>query len=196
MTSEPIYRDEVALILACQQRDQSAFRILYDSYLARTYSLVRRLAADESEAEEITQEVFIQLWRKLGDFNGDSRFATWLHRLTTTVALNHIRKRKSWWRRLVSDFVTVDDDHSDSVVSNTAAHASGQPVEAQLLEDLESLIFKLPEQAKLVFVLFAVEGYRHDEIAKLLGIATGSSKAQYFRARRLLVEGLNEQNNE
>ncbi|PCK09132.1 MAG: RNA polymerase subunit sigma-70 [Alteromonadaceae bacterium] len=200
MISEALYREEAALILACQQGDQRAFKVLYDKYLARTYSLVRRLAADEGEAEEITQEVFIRLWRKIGDFNGESQFSTWLHRLASTVALNHIRKRKSWWRRLVSDFVTTDGEYSDSVatssvVTNTAAHASGQPVEARELEDLDSLICKLPEQARLVFVLFAVEGYRHGEIAKLLGIALGSSKAQYFRARKLLAEGLNEQNN-
>jgi len=167
------------LVDACKSGDQQAFRVLYEQHVGRVYALCVRLCGDRDEAADIAQDVFVQVWEKLDSFRGDSAFSTWLHRVATNIALSHIRKRKSWWQRLVPS-------------EEVALCEAGAPMD--IVDDaLDHAIAKLPEQARLVFVLFAVEGYRHEEIGRLLGIAVGTSKAQYFRARALLKEQLEDE---
>lgn len=167
---------QAALIKASQQGDAAAFRALYESHKGRVYAVVYRLIGDADEAKDVTQDVFVQVWKSLKSFRGESAFSTWLHRVATNITISHIRKRKHWWQRFVSD-----NDQELPEASTTMALPDDR---------LEVAILGLPEQARMVFVLFAVEGYKHEEIASLLGIAVGSSKAQYFRARKLLREKL------
>lgn len=163
-----------------QQGDPAAFRTLYQEHAGRVYALCLRLAADPAEAEEHAQDVFVRVWERLGSFRGESAFSTWLHRLTVNVVL-HARRtagRRSSRVRLADDPLELD------------AAPAPAPVGPQA-EDLGQAIARLPEGARTVFVLHDVEGYQHDEIAALLDIAQGTSKAQLFRARRLLREILN-----
>lgn len=139
----------------------------------RVYGLCFRLSGQIDLAEEATQDTFVRLWQKLPQFKGDSQFSTWLHRLTVNQALTSIKKHKSFWAR----FLPISD-------------AIEQGQETLEYELLDKLLLKLPERSRLVFVLFEVEGYKHDEIANLLGIATGTSKAQLHRAKKLLQEML------
>ena len=173
--------EEQALISACQQGDQAAFKRLYHNYAKRIFNLSYRLAGDQAEAEEITQEVFIQVWRTISSYAGNSSFYTWLHAVASNIAISYIRKRKRWWRQLVEKTSKQEDtdNEPEGVIEDTNYDTT-----------LEKLIMKLPEQARIVFVLFAIEGFKHDEIAKQLKIAPGTSKAQYHRARKLLAEWL------
>lgn len=167
------------LVARSQAGDQTAFRELYRQHAGRVYALCLRLTGNASDAEERTQDVFVRLWDKISSFRGESAFSSWLHRLAVNVVLKEARTTK---RRELRVMPTDDPD----VVG--AQHAS--PVQSGLSIDLERAIAELPDGAREVFVLFDIEGYGHAEIAQLVGIAEGTSKAQLFRARQLLREKL------
>ena len=167
---------EQHLISAAVAGDVNAFKKLYERHVPKIYALCSRLCADKSQAEDATQEVFIQVWLKLENFRGESQFSTWLYSVAAKVTVSYIRKQKGWWQR----FFNIDD---------TGVQEAGYEVEFAD-DQLDVLIMKLPERARMVFVLHAIEGYRHAQIAKMLDIAVGTSKAQFHRARRLLEEWL------
>ncbi len=166
------------LVARAQTGDQTAFRELYREHAGRVYALCLRLTGDARDAEERTQDVFVRLWDKLRSFRGDSAFSSWLHRLAVNVVLNERRTTSRRERRV------MPAEDPDGVVG--AQHAAPH----HLNIDLERAIAELPDGAREVFVLFDIEGYGHGEIAGLVGIAEGTSKAQLFRARRLLREKL------
>jgi RNA polymerase sigma-70 factor (ECF subfamily) len=170
--------------------DRQAFERLYRQHVNRVYSLCARMVADRQRAEELTQDVFVRAWEKLHLFRGESSFGTWLHRMTVNVVLN---ARKSEGRRQ-SRFEESDDENGggvDSVSSSSTSGVVGMPLPPGDLLDLEEAIGKLPPGARRVFVLHDVEGYKHEEIAEMLGVTTGATKAQLHRARLLLREALN-----
>jgi RNA polymerase sigma-70 factor (ECF subfamily) len=154
--------------------NQQAFYQIYQKFKGRAFAICYRLLADRRLAEDATQEAFVRVWQQLSHFRGDSSFATWLHTITARCAVDLWRKNKMM--RLVTD---------DEVPEQPAPQIADEP-------ELEAAIRRLPDQARAVFVLFALEGYQHNEIAELLGIAEGSSKAQYHRARQLLRSALDE----
>jgi RNA polymerase sigma-70 factor (ECF subfamily) len=169
---------EQRLVEDAQSGDLAAFERLYRDNERRVFALCLRLSSDPSLAEELTQEVFIRAWRKLGTFRGDSAFSSWLYPLTVNVALS---ERRSRLRRLMRVFPTED----------VAALERPQPPPApETGFDLERAMTALPPGARAVFVLHDVEGRTHEEIATMLGLAPGTSKAQLHRARRLLREAL------
>ncbi len=170
--------DEAGLVTAAQRGDDRAFERLYRSHVGRIHAVVFRLVADPAQAEELTQDVFVRVWQRLATFRGESTFGTWLHRLAVNVVLSD---RRSAWRRMKR--VTPSGDLVE-------LQAPAPPVTPGLKLDLDAAIAALPPGARTVFVLHAIEGYQHDEIARLTGIAPGTSKAQLFRARRLLQEAL------
>ncbi len=171
---------EQELIDRTKNGDQIAFHQLYENYYRRIYALCWRLLADKDSAEDVCQEVFVKLWQKIQSFRGESKFSTWLHSVATNIVLGHVRKQKNWLQRIFSI-----EDHSINEVKV-------ELTDERETSDLDAKIQQLPERARLVFVLFAVEGYRHEEIAKMLNMAVGSSKSQYHRARTLLRESLSE----
>ncbi|HEX6644347.1 MAG TPA: RNA polymerase sigma factor [Gemmatimonadales bacterium] len=160
-----------------QAGDAAAFGELYRAHAGRIHALCLRLEGDAARAEELTQDVFVRAWERLASFRGESAFGTWLHRLAVNVVL---ADRRSLWRR--GRRILFTDDPA----------AFERPAEGPALQaaDLEVAIAGLPPGARAVFVLHDVEGYTHEEIARLAGIAEGTSKAQLFRARRLLREAL------
>ena len=166
------------LVARAQAGDQTAFRELYRQHAGRVYALCLRLTGSASDAEERTQDVFVRLWDKLSSFRGESAFSSWLHRLAVNVVLNERRTTKRREQRVMP----VEDP-------GALEHSKGNPTEG-LRIDLEQAIAELPNGAREVFVLFDIEGYGHAEIAALVGIAEGTSKAQLFRARQLLREKL------
>lgn len=166
------------LVARAQAGDQTAFRDLYRQHAGRVYALCLRLTGDARDAEERTQDVFVRLWDKLRSFRGDSAFSSWLHRLAVNVVFNERRTTRRRERRVMP----AEDP------AGLERHP-GNPTEG-LNIDLERAIAELPDGAREVFVLFDIEGYGHGEIAELTGIAEGTSKAQLFRARRLLREKL------
>lgn len=130
-----------------------------------------------SEAEELTQDVFVRAWQKLHTFRGDAAFSTWLHRLAVNVFLGHLRSRKRDRERFVE---------SEAHLERASTRSPG----AEARVDLEAALEELPDGARQVFVLHDVEGFKHDEIAAMLGVAAGTSKSQLHRARSILREQL------
>jgi RNA polymerase sigma-70 factor (ECF subfamily) len=167
-------KDEGALILAVQQGDKRAYHTLYQRYIGQVYGLCYRLTGEKMLAEDAAQEVFIQLWRKIGNFSGQSKFSTWLHTVTSNITISYIRKQRGWLHKMFN--------LEDSSAANEVAEQSAGEV------DLEAYIVRLPERARIVFVLHAIEGYRHEDIAAMTNMAVGSSKAQFHRAKQLLKE--------
>lgn len=170
---------EKALIALVRQKDQHAFRQLYDRYHRRVFALCLRLTGNMALAEEATQEVFIQVWRKIDTFTGNSSLYTWLHRVASNTTISYIRRQKSWLNRVISR----DDTEATSLTEESY-------VPGPDLSQLDRLIMRLPERARMVFVLHAVEGWRHEDIARELKTSTGTSKAQFHRAKNLIREWL------
>ena len=156
--------------------DFAAYERLYHRHVGRIYALCLRMTADPASAEDLTQQAFIRGWERLETLRGESEFAAWLRRIAVNVVLTD---RRSKGRRFEH---AVDDVDALGTPVRSPAPVGGI--------DLDRAIAGLPERARAVFVLHDVEGYRHDEIAKLLEIAVGTSKTQLHRARRLLREAL------
>ena len=156
--------------------DARAFEALYRTHLPRVHSLVRRMTAGR-DADELTQDVFVRLWQKLGTFRGDSSFTTWLHRLAVNVVIERFRTDQVRRARL----------HDGE---NIFELLPGPAQTRDLGMDFEAALEKLPDGAREIFVLHDVEGYKHHEIATLLEISAGTSKAQLHRARMMLRKHL------
>jgi RNA polymerase sigma-70 factor (ECF subfamily) len=169
----PVSDDLVARSL---DGDRAAFEALYRAHVGRVYALCMRLTADRMRAEELTQDTFVQAWRGLTTFRGESAFASWLHRIAVNAALGEHRSTKRRELRVMP------------LAEPPPGRSEGADVALTL--DLERAISALPPGARAVFVLHDIEGYAHEEIAGMMGVAAGTSKAQLHRARRLLREGL------
>lgn len=156
--------------------DPRAFERLYRRHVARIHTLARRMLGD-GEADEATQEAFVRAWRRLATFRGEAAFGTWLHR----VAINVILAQRAGLARRRERFSEV-----------AAAAVPARAARPELRVDFEAAVATLPDGAREVFVLHDVEGYKHEEIAARLGIASGTSKSQLHRARMLLRRYLKE----
>jgi RNA polymerase sigma-70 factor, ECF subfamily len=167
-----------ALVRDAQRGEVAAFEAIYRRFAARVHTLCLRICADSGRAEELTQDVFVRIWRKIDTFRWDSSFETWLHRVAVNQALTALRssRRRAGWELLTDD--------------PAAVAGPSRQVHPGRVFDLEKAVAALPLGARTVFVLHDVEGYRHGEIAKLMGLAEGTCKAQLHRARRLLREAL------
>ena len=170
LTDADSERADVALAAA---GDAAAFERLYRRHVPRVHSVVRRMVAGDGDPDELTQDVFVRAWQRLGTFRGEAAFGTWLHRLAVNLVLNW-QKGRSRGRRLFDDDVGAID------------LAPSRPVSPETAMDLEQALNTLPPGARQVFLLHDVEGFRHEEIGDMLGVATGTSKAQLHRARKLL----------
>jgi RNA polymerase sigma-70 factor (ECF subfamily) len=171
-----VVKDEYNWVEQARNGDVSAFEKLYRANIDRVYALCLRMTANAAEAEDAAQDAFIQAWQQLSKFRGDSAFGTWLHRVAVNAVLGRMRKSRR------------ERDRVDTVIDISPVPESiGDDAD---LRDLEKAMDCLPSGARHVFVLYAVYGYSHDETGEMLGIATGTSKAQLHRARRLLAQQL------
>jgi len=159
-------------VVQAARGDAQAFRRLYEENVDRVHALARRMVGPE-HADELTQDVFVRAWQKLHTFRGEARFSTWLHRLAVNLILSRRASFATQRARFLGD---------DTVLERIESKPAGR--EHRL--DFEGAIARLPDGARTIFLLHDVEGYRHDEIARLLGVTTGTTKAQLHRARMLL----------
>ncbi len=166
--------------------DMQAFEQIYERHNRRVYSLCLRMTGNVQEAEDLAQEVFIQLFRKIGSFRGDSAFTTWLHRLTVNQVLMHFRKRN-----VKLEQTTEDGETPVQVVVGTA-NPNKMPVVDRIA--LDRAIAQLPPGYRTVFTLHDIEGHEHEEISRLLGCSVGTSKSQLHKARMKLRMLLRQQN--
>lgn len=167
--------------------DMPAFEEIYNRHHRRVYSICLRMLQNASEAEDLTQDVFIQLYRKIGSFRGDSAFTTWLHRMTVNQVLMHFRKRNVKFEK-----TTEEGETPDQVVTG-----STNPMKMQIVDKIaiDNAIAQLPDGYKNVFVLHDVEGFEHEEVARILGCSVGTSKSQLHKARLKLQKLLKKKAN-
>jgi RNA polymerase sigma-70 factor (ECF subfamily) len=170
--------DERLLISRARQGDRQAAKTLYDAHARRVHRLVYRICGDEELARDLTQDTFVRVFQKLSTFRGDAAFATWIHRIAVSVALNAIRKERRFKRT-----------SEDLDVANELP-APPNAVEPDLRARLASAIAALPESCRVSVILHDIEGYTHAEIGQMLGIAEGTSKARLFDARTRLRKAL------
>jgi len=166
--------------------DMEAFEDLYDRHNRRVYSLCLRMTQNASEAEDLAQEVFIQLFRKISSFRGESAFTTWLHRLTVNQVLMHFRKRS------VKLEQTTEEGETPVQIVKGTENPNQMPVVDRIA--LDKAIEQLPPGYKMVFTLHDIEGHEHEEIARMLGCSVGTSKSQLHKARMKLRTLLRQQN--
>ena len=167
-----------ALVERAQRGDGEAFEALYRRLVGRIYGLCLRMARNAQKAEELTQDVFVRAWERLGSFRGESQFTTWLHRLAVNVVLQEGRTKGR--REAREELVGDPGDY----LGRVREEFPGTRI------DLERAIARLPDGARKVLVLRDVYGYKYDEIASMQGVALGTVKAQIHRARKMLKEML------
>ncbi len=177
--STDVQTDERALIGQAQRSDTRAFEALYRLHIDKVYGICLRMTGHVSEAEDCAQEAFIQAWNQLKKFRGDSAFSTWIHRIAVNSVLGRMRKSKREQDRIMA----VGEMDRPKLETGD----SGE------MRDLSEAVDRLPEGARNVFVLHAIYGYSHEEAGEMLGIATGTSKAQLHRAKLLLAQQLKQQ---
>ena len=171
-TSETLAADADAVdATLAASGDSHAFERLYRRHVTRIHTLVRRMLGDD--VDDVTQDVLIRAWQKLHTFRGESAFGTWLHRLAVNVILNHRSARSRWRQRFLEE-------------PEGGLDMPGRASPAGLNLDFDGAIARLPDGARQIFVLHDVEGYRHEEIAGMLGISAGTSKSQLHYARMAL----------
>lgn len=174
---------EDKLINECKTGDSTAFKSLYDKYSGRVYSLALRMCGNNDIADDLTQEVFIKVWESISSFKGESAFYSWLHRICINTFLMKLRSDKNYEKKISESF------------NNSGGNLEGNSLMIAYTKDdfsldMEKAIQKLPSQAKLIFILFEIEGYKHKEISQMLNIEEGTSKAHLHKARKILREEL------
>jgi len=175
-------RNEGEAITRARRGDAGAFEYLYKAHCRHVYSVCLRMIKNPAEAEDLTQQTFLQVFRKIGTFRGQSGFSTWLHRVTVNIVLMHLRRRKP------TEVLLEDLNHSGSDIEAPREFGSSDTSMLGAIDrlNLRRAIRKLPYSNKRLFVLCDVFGYQHKEIAQCLRCSTGCSKSQLHRARKRL----------
>jgi RNA polymerase sigma-70 factor (ECF subfamily) len=174
--------DEADLIRRCLAGEPGADRALYDAHVDRVYRLAWRLADGDADlAQDFTQEAFVRAFGRLAEFRGEAALATWLHAITVSVALNGMRRVRRWRER-----------ETDLEAVPHVAATNGREAEPDLKTKLRAAIRRLPDKYRVVFLMYDVEGYTHEEIGAALDMPSGTSKARLSRARAKLREELAE----
>jgi len=174
--------NEAEAIERAKRGDARAFQELYDKHKRRVYSLCLRMTANTAEAEDLTQEAFLQLYRKIATFRGESAFSTWLHRLSVNVVLMHLRKKSL---PVVSLEETTQGGEEDAPKKDFGAEDLALAGSIDRLQ-LQKAVDDLPPGYRTIFVLHDIEGYEHNEIAGIVGCSIGNSKSQLHKARMKL----------
>jgi RNA polymerase sigma-70 factor (ECF subfamily) len=176
---------EATLIERAKQGDAEAFEALYNLHKRRVYSLCLRMTANTAAAEDLTQEAFLQLFRKIGTFRGESAFSTWLHRMAVNVVLMQLRKKNL-------PVVPLEDTMESEEEAPRKEPGADDPRLAGSIDrmQLQKSIEALPPGYRMIFLLHDVEGYEHNEIAEMVGCSIGNSKSQLHKARMKLREFL------
>jgi RNA polymerase sigma-70 factor (ECF subfamily) len=174
---------EIEAIDKAKGGDTASFEALYNLHKRRVYSLCLRMTGNTAEAEDLTQEAFLQLYRKIATFRGESAFSTWLHRLAVNVVLMHLRKKGL-------PQVSLEESLEPQEEGPKRELGVADPVLSGSIDrvNLERAIENLPPGYRVIFVLHDIEGYEHNEIADLMGCSIGNSKSQLHKARMRLRE--------
>jgi RNA polymerase sigma-70 factor (ECF subfamily) len=174
---------EAEAIERAKSGDAEAFEVLYNLHKRRVYSLCLRMTTNTAEAEDLTQEAFLQLFRKIGTFRGESAFSTWLHRMAVNVVLMRLRKKGL-------QLVPIEETAETEEETPKKELGGQDPILAGSIDRLQmqKAVDSLPPGYRTIFVLHDVEGYEHNEIAEIVGCSIGNSKSQLHKARMKLRE--------
>jgi RNA polymerase sigma-70 factor, ECF subfamily len=167
--------EELALVERCRRGELGAFEAIYRAHAGRLYSLARRMVGNATDAEDLLQEIFLAVHRKLDSYRGDAALGTWLYRLGMNICLDHLRSRAARAGQVtgsLDDQVGLSDAGSRRLAERTVTKM-----------DLDRAIVRLPDGCRAAFVLHDVEGLEHREVASALGVAEGTSKSQVHKAR-------------
>jgi len=188
--AQPVALTEAEAIRLAQAGNAAAFEFLYRLHGRRVYALCLRMVGNPADAEDLMQEAFLQLFRKIGTFRGESAFSTWLHRMTVNVVLMRLRKKS-----LPTDSLeeAMEPDAENSAPKRDVGAPDLRLTGAVDRVNLERCIEKLPPGYRSVFVLHDVQGYEHNEIADIMGCSVGNSKSQLHKARTRLRDLLQEE---
>jgi RNA polymerase sigma-70 factor (ECF subfamily) len=181
-TEENPQLSELEAIRGAQRGDASAFEYLYNKHRKYVFNLCLRMLRNNSDAEDLTQQIFLQLFRKINTFRGDAAFSTWLHRVTVNAVLMHLRQMRA--NKIVCDVSTQNSEQLEPLLETAGRDNSMLGTIERL--NLMRAIRKLPAGCKRLLLLYHVLGYKHGEIAKLVGCSIGCSKSQVHRARKRL----------
>lgn len=164
--------EEPQLVLRAQSGDQQAYEKLYRANVGKVYALCLRMCGNKDLAEDLTQDSFIRAWQKIDSFAGKSAFSSWLYRLSSNVVIGYLRKQSKW------HLVNFDSCAHESVLGSDQLKTERR--------DIEKILQTLPDQARVILILYEYLGYKHNEIAEMTGMAIGTSKSHLHRARELL----------
>ncbi len=167
---------EIALVARCVAGETEAFKEIYDRHATRLYNLACRMMGSTAEAEDAVQDIFLQAFRKLSSYKGESALGTWLYRLAMNLCLDKVRGKQGKMDRAT---VALDDERGEAV-----RPAPGRQLDSVIERlDLERAISQLPDSYRAAFLLHDVEGFEHHEVGEMLGIAEGTSKSLVHKAR-------------
>lgn len=167
-------RDESEWIRRAQRGDVAAFEPLYRAHVGRVHALCLRMLSDRSAAEELTQDTFVRAWERIETFRWEASFGTWVYRIAVNQVLSSRRAQRRFFDKL------------RELAGRVAAPAATDPIPADLDLDLERALRQIPERPRLVFLLHDVEGYKHAEIAEIMGLTSGTTKTHLHNARKKL----------
>lgn len=176
LNGKQLVESEEFLISQSKSGDSKAFKRLYELYCGKVFALCLRMSGNTNKANDLTQDVFVRVWKNINSFRGESMFSTWIYRIAVNVVLIDKRTENNFTKRFLSI-------HS-SIINKLSSIQNNNKI------DLENAISKLPKKAKLIFIMHDIEGYKHEEIGEILKISEGTSKAQLHRARKILREEL------
>jgi RNA polymerase sigma-70 factor, ECF subfamily len=185
LTDQKQRNNEAELIERAKQGDEAAFEALYHQHKRRVYSLCLRMVSNPAQAEDLAQEAFLQLYRKIGTFRGESAFSTWLHRMTVNVVLMQLRK-KGLPVVSLEETLEADDEAPRKEFGTKDVKLTGSVDRLELRRAID----RLPPGYRTVFILHDVEGFEHNEIAGIVGCSIGNSKSQLHKARLKLRDFL------
>ena len=175
-----LHKNEAQLIKKALQQNRHAQRILFDMHAPKMLSVCRYYISDVHQAEEVMLNGFFKVFTKLKDFKGSGSFEGWIRRIMIREAISHLRSRKHI--EFLSEDMEVHEEHTNNINSDMD------------VAEIQQLIDSLPEGYRMVFVMYAIEGYKHHEIANMLQITEGTSKSQLFKARKLLQQHIQKLN--
>ncbi len=169
------------IVNQCKAGNTTAYKRLYDLYSKAMFNVCLRITNDHEEAEDVLQEAFINAFKNIHSYRGDSTFGTWLKRIVVNKALNHLKKKKL-------DFQPLADFHDHSEDNDASNYAASQSIENIKIASVKNALKKLPDGYRTVLSLYLIEGYDHGEIAQIMNISESTSKSQYNRAKKKLRE--------
>lgn len=172
-------RNETEIIKACLNNDRSAQKQLYELYSGKLYAVALRYMKNKEAAQDVLQDAFIKVFKYLESFRFDCPLEVWLRKIVINTALKALKKSSNWDQSLEGDYMIAEEFHYDNGGFKNLSY-----------QQLIDMIGELPEGSRAIFNMYAIEGYKHSEIAEQLGISEGTSKSQYSRAKQLLQEKL------